>query len=124
MSGTFDQICRNGERQCKVGIWHVVGIRNTSGEIYIGTEKGVIKVRTTRRKGTTEERWHLECMESMQGIPWEPVPGREGIEVKSHAVLPPAPADVPVAREFHDKAREWRRPKIETQDVVQDGVTQ
>ena len=60
-----------------------VGIRERSGEILIGTHKGVVKARAFRRKGTEKERWNNDEIEKCTGLPWEPVPGREGIEVKS-----------------------------------------
>ena len=39
------------------GIW--LGIREEAGEVIVGTDKGVIKVRTIRRKGSDSERWDL-----------------------------------------------------------------
>ena len=38
-------------------IW--LGIREESGEVIIGTEDGVIKVRSVRRKATHEERGNM-----------------------------------------------------------------
>ena len=61
------------------GIW--LGIRDESGEVIIGTDEGVIKCRTVRRKGTKEERWASGQVENMKGTPWEPEPGREEGEV-------------------------------------------
>ena len=56
------------------GIW--LGIREESGEVIVGTDKGVIKVRTIRRKGSDNERWDLVQLNEMRGTPWEPQPGR------------------------------------------------
>ena len=44
-----------GESRWGEGIW--LGIREESGEYIIGTQKGVIKVRTIRRRGSHQERW-------------------------------------------------------------------
>ena len=63
------------------GVWS--GIRDESGEYIIGTEKGYIKVRTVRRKGSEEERWNWEEFDRTRGLPWEPTPGRPGIEMTS-----------------------------------------
>ena len=63
------------------GIWS--GIRDESGEYIIGTSKGYVKVRTVRRKGSEEERWNWEEFNAVQGLPWEPIPGRPGIELTS-----------------------------------------
>jgi len=79
------------------GVW--LGVRDKSGEMYIGTEHGAIKVRSVRRKGTAQERWDESCWARMQGVPWEPVPGREGFEVGSRVVMPTVPTEVPPMRE-------------------------
>ena len=56
-----------------------LGIREESNELIVGTDKGVIKVATYRRR-PEEDRWKIEELEAVRGLPWEPVPGREGIE--------------------------------------------
>ncbi len=61
------------------GIW--LGVRDESGEVIIGTDEGVIKCRTVKRKGTKEERWTSGQVEDMKGTPWEPEPGRDEAEV-------------------------------------------
>ena len=70
------------------GIW--LGIREESGEAIIGTSKGVIKVRTVRRKGSDAERWDVSAIDAMVGTPWEPQPGVDSIETVSytHLTLP------------------------------------
>ena len=67
------------------GIW--LGARDESNEILIGTEEGVIKVRTVRRKGTNEERWNAVQVDRMCGTPWQPQPGIDSIEVKSKIIM-------------------------------------
>ena len=68
------------------GIW--LGIRDESNEIFVGTPQGVLKVRTIRRRADKEGRWNWEQFEAMRGVPWEPIPGREGIEVKASIYMP------------------------------------
>ena len=63
------------------GIW--LGIREESGEAIIGTNKGVIKVRTVRRKGSEAERWDVGATDSMVGTPWEPQPGVDSMEIQA-----------------------------------------
>ena len=58
------------------------GLRAESGELYVLTEKGALKVSTFNRR-PEEERWNQEEFGAVQGTPWEPIPGRGGIEVKS-----------------------------------------
>ena len=60
-----------------------LGIRDESAEVFIGTENGVVKVRTIKRKGSDEERWNLVQVDKMAGTPWEPQPGRESFNVES-----------------------------------------
>jgi len=74
------------ETRWGTGVW--LGIREESGEIFIGTAAGVLKVRSVRRKSSPEEKWNAELFKSLVGVPWEPVPGRAGIEVKSKLETP------------------------------------
>ena len=65
-----------------------------------------------RRRGTKADQWDKEVMHGMQGVPWEPVPGREGVEVKARVEVPkngdtPAPFPEPEEPECIR-----RRPKI------------
>lgn len=46
------------------------------------TNEGVIKVRTYCRK-PDDERWDGQELDLAQGVPWEPIPGRGRIQVKS-----------------------------------------
>ena len=68
------------------GVW--LGIREESNESFIGTPAGVIKVRTFRRRGSDEERWNLEEVNAFRGVPWEPIPGREGVKIRSRVYVP------------------------------------
>ncbi len=69
------------ESRWEEGAW--LGVRDESGEIIIGTNKGVIKARTFKRYGRDEDRWCVEKFEAFRGVPWEPVPGRgRGGELK------------------------------------------
>ena len=65
-----------------------LGVREESGEIIVGTKEGVIKARAFRKRGSEGERWSRDDVKSVGGIPWEPIPGREGIEIKSSVNLP------------------------------------
>ena len=47
------------------GIW--LGIREESGETFVGTKEGVIKVRTVRRKSSEQDRWNAEEYKEMKG---------------------------------------------------------
>lgn len=61
----------------KAGVW--LGIKEDSGKTLIGTKEGFIKVRSIRRRAGNL-KWDVEMLESMKGLPWQPVPGRDSIE--------------------------------------------
>ena len=63
------------------GVRVYLGIIEESSELYIGTKDGVIKVRTSARRGE-EDRWRKKQVEEVIGVPWEPIPGRGVKEVK------------------------------------------
>ena len=62
-------------------------------------------------------------MGSMQGVPWEPIAGREGIKVKYRVMLPEVARKVPEARECAPGARTRRRPNIEKRAVDKFGIS-
>ena len=51
--------------------------------------------------GTTGLRGHgiMELWDKVKGTPWEPIPGREGVEVASRVDMLPAPVEVPALME-------------------------
>lgn len=50
----------------------------------MGTPGGVCKVRTVRRKGSDEDRWNLVEFNCALVLPWEPIPGRPGTQIKAN----------------------------------------
>ena len=62
-------------------IGHFLGIRNESGELYIGTELGVLKILSYRSYEQDPERWGAGSLIGVQGLPWESAPGRVGIAI-------------------------------------------
>ena len=46
-----------------------VGIRDKSGEVYMGQLEGVITVRSVRRKGTAQARWDVGLWDKVKGVP-------------------------------------------------------
>ena len=62
------------------------GLRIESGELFVMTNEGVIKVRSFCRKAE-DERWDGEELDLAAGVPWEPIPGRGHIQVKSKVKL-------------------------------------
>ena len=60
-------------------------------------------------------------MQGMTGVPWQPVPGRDGIETKSKVDLPKEKGPPP-PKEFDDKECVRRRPKIRKEEVGKWGI--
>lgn len=68
------------------GVWF--GFRDESNEALIGTPKGMVRVRPVRRKRSHEQRWDSKVFNEMQGVPWNPEPGRDSSEVKANLLIP------------------------------------
>ena len=103
------------------GVW--LGIREESGEVYIGTPDGVIKVRTIRRKAGDSLRWDKALLHSVRGLPWEPVPGRDSVEVPISVSVPDEDKVVLPAAENSEKVIVTRDFKIYRSDVKDFGLT-
>ena len=68
-------------------------MRERSGEAIIGTDVGVTKSRTIRRKGSHEERWSVTLFESMRGVPWSVVPGKGMSSIPVNIGMPESTPD-------------------------------
>ena len=68
------------------GVW--LGTRQESGESWVGTERGVIKVRDIIRKGSHAESWNADNVKSMVGVPWRPNPERSDPEAHINIPVP------------------------------------
>ena len=112
---------RKGDYSWGDGIW--LGIRDESGEYIIGTSKGVIKVRSVRRKGSHEDRWEIEQLNAMRGTPWEPVPGSPGTEIKSRIAPDREEKDVIPREDGEDREVRLKEFRIERRDVFDNGPT-
>ena len=104
-----------GENRWRSGIW--LGIRDESGEYIIGAAAGVCKVRTLRRKGSAEERWNWEELNSMQGLPWEPVPGKPGTEMTTNIGAETTPRALQEKTETEEKEVIQRAFRVSREEV-------
>ena len=102
------------------GIW--LGIREESGETFVGTADGVIKTRSIRRKAGAE-RWNKELFNSIKGTPWEPIPGRNTIEVPINVRIPEEDKIVIPQTLTQEKDIIRRDFRIYKQDVTDHGLT-
>ena len=58
------------------------GAREESNELYVLTDARAVKVRVYKRRPEEDLRTQEEFA-AVEGLPWEPVPGRSGIEVEA-----------------------------------------
>ena len=94
------------------------GVREESGELLMLTEAGAAKVRGFKRR-SEEERLSQEGLSMAKGVPWEPVPGRAGTEVKAKFLIT---EDDEVTKEgCKTRGMKPRRIYIAKEDVKQSG---
>ena len=60
-----------------------MGITQKSGEVIAGTEDGIIRTSTIRRRAGEADRWSKDELECMVGRPWSTIKGKRTIEIKS-----------------------------------------
>ena len=60
------------------GIW--CGVNGRTGEVFIGTKRGVVKCRTVRRL-PEDQRWDATLLYEMEGTTWQPVLGHKSDHV-------------------------------------------
>ena len=80
-----------------------LGVKGVSGELIIGTAQGIWRTRTVRRK-PAEERWELDALAGLKGVPWN-MSGEETEETQDDGVIVPKPVERD-AREDEQHVRE------------------
>ena len=101
-----------------------LGYRTSSGEVIVGTERGVFRTRTVSRK-PAEHRWDAKNLVMVGGTPWAPTPGDAANDEAMPAVEIPMEVDNPeVARPPAEEEEVVpRRLYIKAQDVEEHGYT-
>ena len=89
-----------------------LGYRTLSGETIVGTSKGVMRTRTVRRK-PAEERWSVENLRLVTGVPWQPAPGDDIVDYTMPSL------DLPVA----DRRLRSGGPRCERRNTSRRGFT-
>ena len=87
------------------------------------TSEGVIKIRTIRGKAGDELRWDKTLFSQIRGLPWEPIPGRDSIDVPINVAIPDEDKVVIPAAENTEKVMVRRVFKIFRTDVAEYGLT-
>ena len=87
----------------------------------MGTELGVIKVRTSRSIADESNRWNWDRFIKMKGVPWHPVPGSGDREVRSKVYIPVE--QPPRVEEPRDRTVSERRVQILKEDVQRFGYS-
>ena len=57
---------KSWEERWAEGVW--LGVREESGEILVGTEKGIVRARAFERKASEQERWNKEWLDKIKGL--------------------------------------------------------
>ena len=74
------------EPQWEKGVF--LGINDSSQELIIGANRGVVKSTEFRHRGCEEERWNFEEVNNIQGLPWQPDPNTASMDVQARVILP------------------------------------
>ena len=64
--------------------WSFLGIQDESAGLIAGKSVGVLKVRSVRSFTSIGDQWKSMSSFEIAGVPWRPIPGRDGAELKSH----------------------------------------
>ena len=68
-----------------LSLWDILidcsDVMEDSDESIIGTKCGFFKVTDFRRLVSPEQRWDWTLFNEVVGVPWEPVPGQEGVQI-------------------------------------------
>jgi hypothetical protein len=99
-----------------------MGVADRTGEVIIGTKDGVIKARDIRSM-EEKEAWDMGKFNDIRGTPWEPVPGREGIEIRSRVVIPVTRTEPGQLMEGEDRDFIVRRMRINRETIRKLGFT-
>lgn len=111
-----------GEYRWGTGIW--LGIREESGEHIIGTQDGVVKSPTIRSMASKDDSWNWDEFMKMKGLPWEPIPGKGMVDIRSRIVDGSESRPVPKDNEVEEpKDRSPNRAWIMKEDVRIHGPT-
>ena len=99
-----------------------LGVKGTTGEMFVGDAKGVWRTRTIRRK-PFEERWGRENLKLVGGVPWkmnEEVVG-DGEKMKDEVVI--MDKDYKERRQVEDHVKIPRAVFIKEKDLEEFGFT-
>ena len=112
----------NLEAKWDDGIW--LGVESRTGENRIGTESGIVKCRSVRRK-PEEERWSATALKALTGAPWDPSPGNATQQGDTVAKpLGQESADIEPKEESNQPGRLARRTRLVKEDFLEHGYTQ
>ena len=108
------------EPKWKEGVY--LGIRLESSEMLVGTEEGVFKCRSLRRK-TEDARWNAQAVENMKGVPWKPYAFTEDDKLRVRLPQVPDDQEVEVKERKVDEDPAPRAFRIVKRDLITHGYT-
>ena len=78
------------ESPWKTGVW--IGVTARSGESLIGSDQGITRTWTVRRKAE-HERWSAEAVHGVRGTPARPNPNKPGPHIPVRINIPDVTID-------------------------------
>ena len=88
-----------------------LGYRSTSGEVIVGTDKGVFRTRTVTRK-PEDHRWDAKNLDMVGGVPWRTSPEGDAQENAGEDAMPA----IEIPMEIEDPG--MQRPEMDEKEVV------
>ena len=99
-----------------------LGIRMESSEVLVGTDNGVYKTRSVRRR-TEDMRWSAEAVNSILGVPWKPYHITDDDKLLIKMPMEPSKPDVEVSERKVELDPAPRGFSINKRDLINHGFT-
>ena len=102
-------------------VW--LGVIDSTGEVLVGTEIGVVRARDIKRYADAKDRWDNDQVAKVKGTPWQPVPGKDGdrVPIRVRLAEDPEPPRPPEEGKRTEPVR--RRVRITKEDIKKYGYT-
>ena len=92
-----------------------LGVKGKTGEIVIGARSGIFKARTVRRR-STEDRWNMNSMELVTGVPWRTSDDDDKVDGEKFAKLQ-VPEEA-IRKHVEDVKKERDGPRVDAKKLL------
>lgn len=102
-----------------------LGIKGTTGEVFVGTPEGCFKTRTVQRK-PLDERWRAEEIRAVAGVPWrssEEDPHADGEKLESRKLTEEELGEIRDKVRIQDRNVQPKQFQIRLKDILEHGLT-